>query len=881
MKSFSRYVVLILFAVLLASTVSGDITKRSPCCKTSLNGLQPCIRLVEEAPNAEWKNEAGQVLPFPGSDTDPRGFARVLPTATLEDGRTYSNVLETHPRWVDHGNIYGIFKVKLPLGAKYFRAKVGFLQGATGTDGVDFCFYINNILYRVVLDTYDGALKEIEVDVSGYAGQEVEIKLHVYAGDSSGQDWAVWVDPAIWCYPPSLSISASPSSASITQGGQATFQVSISSSYVEEVSLSLTGLPPGATYSFIPPKGSGDFISSLVVTTSSSTPPGTYSLTIRASGGGVTKRKTIRLTVKAAGAFSLNLNPASLTIPQGGSAQSTVVVVPLGGFNQPVTLSLEGVPEGITATLSSTTLSPGGTATITVEVSQDKDPGAYTINVRGVYGDKSYTTTLSIQVVALGFAIALNPSIVPITQGGTGEVQVIVKAMGGFSEIVTLSLLGAPAGVSGSFNPASVAPGSSSTLTLTVSSDAAPGEYVLTVRGVAGSKEDAAELTLQIVEAPFDFSLSATPPTARVNRGEAASFTITVTLTSGSPNPVSLTLEGLPAGSYSFSPAAVTPTGTSTLTIDTSGLEGTYNIVVKGSWSGVEKTVPITLTVESFDFKISITPATIELKQGETATLIVELELASGTPRPVSLSLTGLPPEASYSFSPQEVTPPGTSTLTISAGPTKGTFTILVKGSGDGVEKTATATVTIKEKLCVIATATYGSELAGEVQLLRGFRDNIVLSTVSGSAFYVAFDAFYYSWSPAVASYIHSHPEVKPIFKAALYPLIGALKVATIIASPLVRLNLELAVYVAGTLASALIGLAYLTPIVYLVSRRKKLGRLRKALLLASVSALLGSLVALTLGLNYALTLFTSAYVVSVMILAPVQLTHYLKRGDG
>ncbi|MDC4213977.1 MAG: peptidylprolyl isomerase, partial [Candidatus Nitrosopumilus limneticus] len=52
---------------------------------------------------------------------------------------------------------------------------------------------------------------------------------------------------------------------------------------------------------------------------------------------------------------------------------------------------------------------------------------------------------------------------------------------------------------------------------------------------------------------------------------------------------------------------------------------------------------------------------------------------------------------------------------------------------------------------CLIATATYGSELAPQVQLLREIRDNSLLNTESGTVFMKTFNEFYYSFSPTIA----------------------------------------------------------------------------------------------------------------------------------
>ena len=52
---------------------------------------------------------------------------------------------------------------------------------------------------------------------------------------------------------------------------------------------------------------------------------------------------------------------------------------------------------------------------------------------------------------------------------------------------------------------------------------------------------------------------------------------------------------------------------------------------------------------------------------------------------------------------------------------------------------------------CLIATATYGSELAPQVQQLRELRDNQLLNTESGTAFMGMFNDVYYSFSPTIA----------------------------------------------------------------------------------------------------------------------------------
>jgi len=76
---------------------------------------------------------------------------------------------------------------------------------------------------------------------------------------------------------------------------------------------------------------------------------------------------------------------------------------------------------------------------------------------------------------------------------------------------------------------------------------------------------------------------------------------------------------------------------------------------------------------------------------------------------------------------------------------------------------------------CLIATATYGSELAPQVQKLRELRDNTLLKTESGSAFMIGFNEFYYSFSPTIADWERENPAFKEVVKLTITPLLSSL----------------------------------------------------------------------------------------------------------
>ena len=78
---------------------------------------------------------------------------------------------------------------------------------------------------------------------------------------------------------------------------------------------------------------------------------------------------------------------------------------------------------------------------------------------------------------------------------------------------------------------------------------------------------------------------------------------------------------------------------------------------------------------------------------------------------------------------------------------------------------------------CLIATATYGSELAPQVQQLRELRDNTLLNTELGTSFMNSFNDFYYSFSPIIADYERENPVFREMVKIAITPMITSLSI--------------------------------------------------------------------------------------------------------
>jgi len=119
---------------------------------------------------------------------------------------------------------------------------------------------------------------------------------------------------------------------------------------------------------------------------------------------------------------------------------------------------------------------------------------------------------------------------------------------------------------------------------------------------------------------------------------------------------------------------------------------------------------------------------------------------------------------------------------------------------------------------CLIATATYGSELAPQVQQLRELRDNTILPTESGSAFMSTFNQFYYSFSPVIADLERENPIFKEMIKFSITPMISSLSLLNYVN---IDSEEEMLGYGIGILIMN-IGMYFMVPVVTVYSLKRK-----------------------------------------------------------
>ena len=185
--------------------------------------------------------------------------------------------------------------------------------------------------------------------------------------------------------PPVLTkITVSPLSASVQTGGTQQFTAT---------GLDQFGKPLSPQPSFTWAVSAGGTIDTSGLFTAGATAGGPF--TVTASSGGVSGTASVTLT-SVPPDYSLSVSPAARSVRRGSTATYTVTTTPTNGFSGSVTLSISGQPSGSTVTF---TPNPAlTTATLTVATRSTTSRRTYTLNVTGVSGSLSHTTTANLTV---------------------------------------------------------------------------------------------------------------------------------------------------------------------------------------------------------------------------------------------------------------------------------------------------------------------------------------------------------------------------------------------------------------------------------------------------------------------------------------------------
>lgn len=204
---------------------------------------------------------------------------------------------------------------------------------------------------------------------------------------------------------PGFVLSTAPSSLAIAQGNTSVATVSATrTNFTAPITLSASQLPSGVTASFNPVQLTDTTLSSrLTLTAGASVAAGTTNITITGVASGLANQtQTVPLTVAA---FSIAATPASITLAPGGSGSTGVKVSRAGGFSGVITYGVSGLPTGLTAAVTATSVADSSALTVTA--ASNLAAGSYPINVTATSGNSTQQALVNV-TVATSTVIALD-----------------------------------------------------------------------------------------------------------------------------------------------------------------------------------------------------------------------------------------------------------------------------------------------------------------------------------------------------------------------------------------------------------------------------------------------------------------------------------------
>ena len=372
----------------------------------------------------------------------------------------------------------------------------------------------------------------------------------------------------------SVTINTSPAITSVstttfTQGTAGTFTVTTTGTPAP--ALTATGsLPSGVTF-----VDNGNGTATLAGTAASGS-NSSYPLTITATGAGSPASQSFTLLVNAQPSdFTIGV-PSSATDVAGTSVGIPITTTITQGASQTVGLSGSGQPSGSLISFNPQSISSGASSTLTITVPAGTTPNTYTISVTGTGTTHTHTVTFPLVVNTPPSITSANTTTFTVGSAGTFTVTATGSSPIGLTESGSL-----PTGVTWTDHGNGTA---------TLAGTPAAGSlssYPFTISASNGYGTPASQSFTLVVNAaplPPDFTIAASPPSASVAAGSAATTSIVTTSING-PQSVALSASGLPSGAtVSFTPSSVTSGGSSTMQVTT--VAGTtpssYPITVTG-----------------------------------------------------------------------------------------------------------------------------------------------------------------------------------------------------------------------------------------------------------------------------------------------------------
>ncbi len=199
--------------------------------------------------------------------------------------------------------------------------------------------------------------------------------------------------------------------------------------------------------------------------------------------------------------FNIQATPPSQSVAPGGGTTFSATATALNGFSGTINLAVSGLPGDATGNFSPSTLTGGGSATLTV-ATNGAAPGSYPLTITASSGALTHTANVTLVITGPpDFTLNATPASRTVVAGGSTTFTVTGTAQNGFTGVIGFNVTGLPVGASPDFNPATLNGGGSSTLTLSTGGGTLLGSYPLTITATSGALTHITSVTLNITAA--------------------------------------------------------------------------------------------------------------------------------------------------------------------------------------------------------------------------------------------------------------------------------------------------------------------------------------------------------------------------------------------
>jgi pseudomonalisin len=281
-------------------------------------------------------------------------------------------------------------------------------------------------------------------------------------------------------------------------------------------------------------------------------------------------------------AVQLSVDPASASVTVGSSVSVTVKVAVSGGFNAPVLLSTGTLPQGLTATLSATTLAaPGsGMATLKLTASSQMVPTSYSVTISAAGAGITQTISLPVAVAPV-CSYSINPKSASVTAvSGSYSVAVTAPAGCAWTAASAAAWITLASGASGTGNGTVTYSVAANTATLSRSGSltVAGASFVVTQAAAAASYTlSPASASVGQSGGSGSFAVTVNPSTTSWTAASTASW---ITVTSGASGTGSRTVSWSAAANTSGAARTGAITAGNTSFTITQAASCTYSIAI-------------------------------------------------------------------------------------------------------------------------------------------------------------------------------------------------------------------------------------------------------------------------------------------------------------